>query len=458
MRVPPDTPILTTDAMRAAEADAEAAGTSLATLMDRAGAAVADMAWRIAANAPILVLVGPGNNGGDGYVAARLLGQRGANVRVAASGPPCTDLARAARAAWDGPVEALTAKTHPAPIVVDALFGVGLSRGLDDPLMTALGSLEKKAARIIAVDLPSGIDGDTGQLLSKPLRADITIALGALKPAHVLLPGADWCGQTICADLGPSIKADLRSLARGHVSAESAPATNKFRKGMVMVRSGPMTGAAGLAAGGALRAGAGYVLLTNAARAPCLAIICEADDQFATRLADPRLGAVVIGPGSVVNRELEKHIGRILAADVPAVLDAAALDIAVPELMALSVPRPIILTPHAGEFDRVFPDLTGSKIARTCEAARRTGAVVVHKGADMIIAAPDGRVSAAWPGSPWLATAGSGDVLAGACGAMLARGMEAFDAAIAACRWHIAAARRIGPALIADDLLERHDL
>lgn len=458
MRVPPDTPILTTDAMRAAEADAEAAGTSLATLMDRAGAAVADMAWRIAANAPILVLAGPGNNGGDGYVAARLLGQRGANVRVAASRPPCTDLARAARAAWDGPVEVLTAKTHPAPIVVDALFGVGLSRGLDDPLMTALGSLEKKATRIIAVDLPSGIDGDTGQILSKPPRADITIALGALKPAHVLLPGADWCGQTICADLGLSIKADLRSLARGRVSAESAPATNKFRKGMVMVRSGPMPGAAGLAAGGALRAGAGYVLLNNAARAPRLAIICEADDQFAVRLADPRLGAVVIGPGSVADRELENHIGRILAADVPAVLDAAALDIAVPELMALSVPRPIILTPHAGEFNRVFPDLTGSKIARTCEAARRTGAVVVHKGADMIIAAPDGRVSAAWPGSPWLATAGSGDVLAGACGAMLARGMAAFDAASAACRWHIAAGRRIGPALIADDLLERHDL
>lgn len=450
MTILADAPILTSTGMRAAEAACAAAGTPLAELMERAGAAVADTAWRMAVGAPILVLCGPGNNGGDGYVAARLLVERGATVRVAALAPPATALARAARTAWRGPVEALDADLAPAPLIVDALFGVGLTRPLDDGLAHLLKSLAVR--RVLAVDVPSGVEADGCADWRPPLAADVTVALGALKPAHVLLPAATRCGRVLLAGIGIDASGAMRTLP---VHADHAPgaAAHKYSRGMVLVRGGPMPGAAGLAAAAALRAGAGYAVLSGA-EAPFSAVIAEGGAGYADRLADARLGAVVVGPGYPAGADLERDVAAAVAAGKPLVLDAAAIEAALPSLRARRDAVPAILTPHEGEFARAFPGHTGSKIDRARGAAAEAGAVLVHKGADTIVAAPDGRVVAAWPGSPWLATAGTGDVLAGACGAMLARGGDAFDAAVAAVGWHIAQARRIGPGLVADDLVK----
>lgn len=448
MSVPADAPILTSAAMRAAEAACAAQGTPLSELMERAGAAVADTAWRMAAGAPVLILCGPGNNGGDGYVAARLLAGRGAAVRVAALAEPTTDLAQAARAGWSGPIEPMDAALAPAPVIVDALFGVGLSRPLADDLADTLRGFAGR--RVLAVDVPSGIGGDGGAEWMPPLPADVTLALGALKPAHVLLPTAPACGRVLLASIGIAAGAAMRTLPAAKVATPTA-AAHKFSRGMVLVFAGPMPGAAGLAAAAALRAGAGYAVLEGSARAPLAAIITESDARFGERLSDPRVGAVVIGPGFPASDALLFDVEAALDSGKPLVLDAAAIAAALPRLC--ETPGQAILTPHEGEFARTFPDLSGSKIDRARAAAVRTGAAVVYKGADTIIAAPDGRVVAAWPGSPWLATAGTGDVLAGACGAMLARGGDAFDAAVAAVGWHIAQAARIGPGLVADDLV-----
>ncbi|WP_411341870.1 NAD(P)H-hydrate dehydratase [Sphingopyxis sp. J-6] len=449
MSIPPDAPILTGAAMREAEAACAIQGTSLSELMDHAGAAVADTAWRMAAGAPILVLCGPGNNGGDGYVAAQILAERGANVRVAALTEPATKLATAARARWNGPVETLDEQTKPAPLIVDALFGVGLSRPLADSLAATLRRFA--ASRILAVDVPSGADGDGAKDWVPPLRADVTLAPGALKPAHVLLPTAAACGRVLLAPIGISANRAMRSLP-AIPPAKPRPEAHKFSRGMVLVFAGPMPGAAELTAAAALRAGAGYVVLDGSERAPFAAIVVEGEEKFGERLDDPRVGAVVIGPGFPAGDELLFDVEAALDSGKPLVLDAAAIAAALPRLS--ETPCKAILTPHEGEFARTFPQLYGSKIDRAKAAAVRTQAVVVYKGADTIIAAPDGRVVAAWPGSPWLATAGTGDVLAGACGAMLARGGDPFDAAVAAVGWHIAQAARIGPGLVADDLVK----
>lgn len=448
MPIPADAPILTSAAMREAEAACAVQGTSLSELMERAGAAVADTAWRMAAGAPVLILCGPGNNGGDGYVAARVLAERGASVRVAALAAPTTDLASAARARWSGPVEAVDDVLEPAPLIVDALFGVGVSRPIgDDP-----ASLLRRwtGRRVLAVDVPSGVDADGVHDWMPPLPADVTLAFGALKPAHLLLPTAPTCGRVRLAPIGIVAPGAMRTLPAVKAQAPAA-AAHKFTRGMTLVFAGPMPGAAGLAAAAALRAGAGYVVLEGSERAPLSAIITESDARFGERLSDARVGAVVIGPGFPASDELLFDVEAALDSGKPLVLDAAAIAAALPRLC--ETPCRAILTPHEGEFARIFPELYGSKIDRAKAAAVRTGAVVVYKGADTIIAAPDGRVAAGWPGSPWLATAGTGDVLAGACGAMLARGGDAFDAAVAAVGWHIARAKAIGPGLVADDLV-----
>ena len=448
MSVPADAPILTSAAMREAEAACAVQGTPLSELMDRAGTAVADTAWRMAAGAPILILCGPGNNGGDGYVAARLLNERGAAVRVAALADPTTDLAKTARAAWSGTVEPIDAALAAAPLIVDALFGAGLSRSLAEDLAAILRRFTGR--RILAVDVPSGVESDGAADWTPPLPADVTLALGALKPAHVLLPSAPACGRVLLAPIGIDQRSAMRTLTLAK-AATPAATSHKFSRGMVLVFAGPMPGAAGLASAAALRAGAGYVVLEGSERAPLGAIISESDARFDERLSDPRVGAVVIGPGFPAGDALLFDVEVALDSGKALVLDAAAIGAALPRLC--ETPVRAILTPHEGEFARTFPELYGSKIDRAKAAAVRTGAVVVYKGADTIIAAPDGRVVAAWPGSPWLATAGTGDVLAGACGAMLARGGDAFDAAVAAVGGHIAQATRIGPGLVADDLV-----
>lgn len=449
---PVDAPILTSSAMRAAELAMTTRGVSLAALMERAGATLADLAWRLAAGRNMLILCGPGNNGGDGYVAARLLAERGAAVRVAASSVPKTDLARGAAAAWGGPVETLSSATQSAPVLIDALFGTGLTRPLDPAVAAMLGRLATAAERSIAVDMPSGIASDSGMLLSPVPHFDVTLTFGALKPAHILLSAASYCGDLHYADIGITAETAVRTLAAFDDVMPSAT-DHKYSRGQLLVVAGAMAGAASLAATAALRAGAGHVLLNGGQSAPpTLAIVTDAL-PLAERLRDRRVGAVVLGPGCMSGKALDDQVQLAVASGKALVLDAAAIDAAMPALAAAAMVRPpAILTPHGGEFDRVFGSGGCSKLDRTLAAARNSGCVVIHKGADTIIAAPDGRMAAAWPGSPHLASAGTGDVLAGACGAMLAQGHAPFEAACRAVGWHSAAARRVGRGLIADDL------
>jgi hydroxyethylthiazole kinase-like uncharacterized protein yjeF len=442
-------PILTAAEMRAAEERAIAAGTPVEALMQRAGLGVAEAAWRFAGPLKTLVLCGPGNNGGDGYVAARYLAGRGMDVQVAALGDPKAGAAAAARAAWQGSVIPIEA-AEPAPLLIDALFGTGLTRGLDEALTVRLKSLADAARVRIAVDLPSGVDTDTGSLLSSVPPFDLTVTFATLKPAHLLQPSAARCGRVVTVDIGIETKARLVALQRPHL-VPPGPEDHKYTRGMVAVVGGAMAGAGELAALAAAHASAGYVLLLTPepSSAPPHAIVRRATDDPAEELADKRVGAVVVGPGLGRGAEAERLFAAALDSGRPLVIDGDAL-----RLLGSRTPdQPMILTPHEGEFHAMFPDLDRpSKVERARAAATRSGAVVVYKGADTVIAAPDGRAALAGEASTWLSTAGTGDVLAGAIGAMLARGLPPFEAARAGVWLHGEAARRAGRAFLADDL------
>ncbi|MFS0770972.1 NAD(P)H-hydrate dehydratase [Sphingomonas sp. 1P08PE] len=436
-------PILTAAEMRAAE---EAHG-DLAGLMERAGQGVAQAVRRLAASGEVLVLCGPGNNGGDGYVAAAALRRSDLSVRVAAGGEPRTDLARDARARWGGPVEDV-ATAAPAPVLVDALFGTGLSRPLPDEMAAALCRLADAARLRVAVDLPSGVATDDGRCLSEPPRFDLTLALGAVKPAHLLHPAAGFAGEVRVVELGLKPHAAARVLARP-VLPEPGPASHKYSRGMVAVVAGRMGGAAELAAEAALRAGAGYALHLGG-RDPRAAPHAVVRRRWsAEALDDPRIGAVVVGPGLGRDDEGRTRLDAALASGRAVVIDGDALHLLDPDALR---PAPAILTPHQGEFDALFGKGDGSRIDRARAAAVRARAVVVLKGPDTVIAAPDGQVVVAGGASAWLSTAGTGDVLAGATGAMLASGLPAFEAAAAAVWLHGRAASLCGRSFIADDL------
>lgn len=452
--VPEGAPVLTAAAMRAAEARAIAAGSSVAELMERAGTGVAEWVHRLAAGSEVLILCGPGNNGGDGYVAARVLAQRGVPVRVAALGEPKTEVAAAARAAWGGPVEVLSGETGAAPVLIDALFGTGLTRALDPALADILNALVERAGLSIAVDLPSGAETDRGGDFGARLAAfDVTLALGALKPAHLLQPVAQQCGavRLVAIGLGES-EAQVRTLARPRVAVPGADA-HKYSRGMVAVVSGPMHGASELAARAAYRAGAGYVLLlTGGLPNPPHAIVRRR--WSAVALDDKRIGAVAIGPGLGRDERAREKLDTALASDRPLVIDGDALHLL--DLAALKDrAAPVVLTPHAGEFDALFGAGAGSKIERAQDAARRANAVVVFKGADTVIAAPDGSTNVAAMGSPWLSVAGTGDVLAGAIAAMLAQRSWDLLGAVSAGVWlHGEAARILDRCFLADELAD----
>jgi len=444
-------PILTAAAMRAAEDEAIAAGTPSAELMERAGAAAAETAWRFSGGAPALVLCGPGNNGGDGYVVARLLAERGVEVSVAALAPPRTTDAAAMAARWSGPTTDL-AQAMPAPLVIDALFGTGLSRGLEPAVAARLGELVAAANFSVAIDLPSGVSTDDGALLSPVPAFDLTVTFAALKPAHRLQPAAAGCGRVIVGDIGVPAASLLREIGKPSLP-RPGPDDHKYSRGMVAVVAGAMSGAAELAAEAALRGGAGYVLLAGgdpAPRRPHAVVRREGD--AAAMLGDHRIGAIVIGPGLGRDEVADDRLDAALATGQPLVIDADALVLLGDDPSRLADAPPTILTPHEGEFARLFGDLSGSRLDRARDAASLSGAVVLLKGADTVVAAPDGRAAIAPPGSSWLATAGTGDVLAGIAGAMLARDLEPFEAACAAVWLHGAAARAAGPGLIADDL------
>lgn len=439
--------ILTAAEMRAAE---HASGVSASMLMERAGAGAAEAIWQFAGPMPTLVLCGPANNGGDGYVIARILRDRGADVRVAALSEPRTDEAFAARERWSGSVMSLEGAA-PAPMLVDALFGTGLSRGLDEVTASRLQSMASESVVNVAVDIPSGVSSDDGGLLSPIPNYDMTIALGALKPAHLLQPAAKHMGRIVTADIGVRADGTLRLVTRPGLPAPG-PEDHKYSRGYVAVIGGEMPGAAALAASAASRAGAGYVRIVGDAHlAGVPSSVVQAASDFSI-LSDPRIGAIAAGPGLGRGSEAGKLIHQLLQCDCPLILDADALFLLTPEELK-SADRTPIITPHAGEFARLFGKLEGSKVDQAREAARRSGAVVVYKGSDTVIAAPDGNAAITAPAPAWLASAGTGDVLTGIVSAMSARGMSAFEAACAGAWLHGRAAGVAGPNLIADDLL-----
>lgn len=447
-------PLLVLDAaaMRAAEQAAADAGTSLSTLMDNAGEALGRLAWRMAAGRPVRILCGPGNNGGDGYVAARWLRAHGVDVEVMALVPPASELCRAVAAAFEGKVHDADTPPQAGVLLIDALFGTGLTRPLDAGVAEWLSAHACAATSILAADLPSGIASDGGDAMSCPIHADVTLAFGALKPAHVLHPAASHCGIVRVADIGIA-----HLLLASEMSVAALPdlhspdhRSHKYSRGLVAVVAGAMPGAAELAARGAVRAGAGYVRLIGSSLPPAAPhAIVRQSWRDGEPLADQRIDALVIGPGLGGGTSAEERFKAAISTGKPLVIDADALAL----IGTGQLPQNCILTPHAGEFDRLAGEIAGSKIERTRALAARTGAVVIHKGADSVIAAPDGRVAIASAGSPWLASAGTGDVLAGIAGAMLARGLPAFEAAQAAALLHQRAAVRAGQGLIADDLV-----
>jgi hydroxyethylthiazole kinase-like uncharacterized protein yjeF len=447
-------PILTASEMRRAEQEAMALGTDASTLMDRAGCAAAEAIRLHAGPVPALVLCGPGNNGGDGYVIARALREAGVTVRVAALGEPKTPAARTARGGWSGPVEALT-EAKPAQLMVDALFGIGLSRPLDETVARKLGDLAAAARVKVAVDVPSGVSTDDGALLSPVPRFDLTVTFAAMKPCHLLEPAASSMGRIVVADIGVAAESSLTRIERPRLRTPG-PTDHKYSRGYVAVLAGEMPGAAALTAGAALRSGAGYVRLVGKggfSNLPSAIVVDEAEPEAV--LADTRIGAAAVGPGLGRGASATKLLATALAADVPLVIDADALTLAAEEGPALfrRARHTPILTPHAGEFDRLFGSLSGSKVEQARQAARASGAVVVYKGPDTVVAAPDGRAAIAESASHWLVTAGTGDVLTGAVAAMRASGLDAFEAACAGVWLHGRAATLAGPGFIADDLL-----
>jgi len=440
--------------MRAAEERAIAAGTPVELLMERAGAAAAEAIWQFTGPAPALVLCGPGNNGGDGYVIARLLAARGADVRVAALAEPATPAARAARAAWIGPVVPLT-EAAPARLLVDALFGTGLRRGLDEDVRAVLARMAAEARVRVAIDLPSGVATDDGAILSGIPAFDLTITFGALKPSHLLQPAARHMGRIVVADIGVAADSRLAQVARPQLR-RPGPDDHKYTRGLVTIVAGEMPGASILAATAAARAGAGTVRLqaANVVLGVPAAIVQNGKGQL-DRLDDPRLGAVLAGCGLPADEEGRRLFEAALASGHPLVLDAGVLQLLAEDGLErlADLPHLPILTPHEGEFAKLFGKGEGSKVERTRAAAAASKAVVVYKGPDTVVAHPDGRAAIHPSVSNWLASGGTGDVLAGIIAATRAAGMAPFEAAQAGVWLHGRAAQLAGPAFIADDLV-----
>lgn len=448
-------PIVTAAQMRAAEQALFDMGVDPYDLMERAGAAAAEIIWRAGGLRETLVLCGPGNNGGDGYVIARLLRARGMPVRVAALGESATPSGQRARDAWGGPTETF-ADALGAPQIVDALFGTGLSRPMEKAVAAKLADLVAAATHSYAIDMPSGVDSDSGALLNDVPRFGTCISFAALKPAHLLQPSASHMGRVVCVDIGVGVPDAVRQLAPPKIAVPDAQA-HKYSRGLVAVVGGVMPGASLLAAMAAARSGAGAVrrFAEDIAAVPHAIVNRRVDDPAALgeALADERINAILVGPGLGLGTAGRTWLNVALETKRSLVLDADALTL-LARGGAQGVPPGTILTPHEGEFQRLFGDLPGNKIDRALAAAGRTGAVLVYKGADTVIAAPDGRVAVAGDASRWLSTAGTGDVLAGIAAGRLAVTGDPFRAACEAVWLHGDVARRAGPAFIADDLLE----
>ncbi|RTL50388.1 MAG: NAD(P)H-hydrate dehydratase [Bradyrhizobiaceae bacterium] len=478
--------LLTTQEMQEADRMTIAGGTEGFALMLRAGRAVADAAEALSPSGPIVVVAGRGNNGGDGFVAAADLAARGREVSVILLCSRDSLKGDAARAAqeWKGEVLPCVPNSlgHPA-LIIAALFGTGLDRPIKGDAYTMIEAINASNVPVLAVDLPSGINGTTGQVMGIAVRATRTVTFFRRKTGHVLLPGRLHCGEVEVADIGikDTVLETIRPPAFENVpqlwrDAFPVPKIDghKYARGHALVVSGGMaaTGAARLAARAALRAGAGLVTLVSpgdalAVNAAALTAVMvrgvDTPKQFAKLLEDKRLNSCVIGPGAGVGARTRDLTLEILSAQRHAVLDADALTSFAdhPEQLFTAIRSAhaqIVLTPHEGEFARLFKseiaDVSLSKLERTRMAATQSGAVVLLKGPDTVVASPDGRASIAANAPPWLATAGAGDVLAGMIGGFLAQGVDAFDAASMAVWMHGEAAHQFGPGLIAEDLSE----
>ncbi|WP_454619362.1 NAD(P)H-hydrate dehydratase [Bradyrhizobium cenepequi] len=478
--------VLTTAEMERADRLTIAGGTPGFALMMSAGQAVAEAAMDLAEEGPILVVAGRGNNGGDGFVAAAELAARGREVSVILLCERDSlkgDAALAARG-WKYPVLPFNPQAIGKPaLIIDALFGAGLDRPVKGEPYEMIEAVNAHGAPVLAVDLPSGINGTTGAPMGIAVRATETVTFFRRKPAHLLLPGRVHCGRVRVADIGidPKVLDEIRP-----ATFENVPSTwqhafpvpkidgHKYSRGHVLAVSGDIaaTGASRLAARGALRAGAGLVTLASPSdaltvnAAALTAVMVRAVDnaiQFADLLNDRRLNTSVIGPGAGVGPRTRDFIHTALAAKRNLVLDADALTsfADAPERLFEAIKAadgaPVVLTPHEGEFPRLFSDISNkhpgrSKLERVRAAAERSGAVVLLKGPDTVVAAPDGRATIASNAPPWLATAGAGDVLSGIIAGLLAQGVAAFEAASIGTWMHGEAAAEAGPGLIAEDL------
>ena len=446
--------------MRAAEQAVIDGGVTIDELMERAGLAVAREVRRFAAGRPILIAAGPGNNGGDAYVAARHLAGWGLDVAVATLGTPREGAAPRMAARWEGLVQPLATAT-PRAVLVDGLFGTGISRALPADPVNRFAALQAGAELTIAIDLPSGVSADA-EPLATALHADVTVALGALKPGHLVGTGAAASGHIVLVDIGVPVTTGRSTIAPPRLE-RLAGGLQKFSRGMVAVVGGGKPGASLLAATAAMHGGAGYVTLAEErvdGTSPHALVRRTVADTgaLATMLGDERIGAVAVGPGLGRGDRAEALLDVALASPRDLVIDADALSLLGREVgtRVATDRRQVYLTPHGGEFDRLFGEGGGNKIDRTVAAAAATGATILHKGATTVIATPDGAVNVLASATPWLSTAGTGDVLAGLLAARHARRTgDPLCAANEAVWLHAVAAGLAGPAFIADDVVAR---
>jgi len=441
-------------------------GTPGVQLMEAAGSAIAREIIKRWHPCKIVILCGPGNNGGDGFVVGRILQEKGWAVRILLLGDR-ENLQGDAKAHADKcpcPLAPMSPEgVGGAELVVDALFGAGLARKIDGMPAATLRAVQDKQIPVVAVDTPSGVHGDSGAVLGLALQAQLTVTFAAAKTGHYLMPGRALCGELVVADIGiademiESLNPACRLNQPKALFPWPAVDSHKYHRGHGVIIGGQqMTGAARLAAVCARRIGAG--LITIAAQgAACMIyrqtepgnLVCN--DDLDDLLNDPRKNAVLVGPGLGIGQGRRAMVAGLMQTDKHLVLDADALSMLADHAWAKRQAE-TILTPHEGEFARLFPDLSGSKLERARQAAQISQATVLLKGPDTIIAAPDGRCAINASGTPWLATAGSGDSLSGICLGLLAQGLSGFNAACLGAWLHGKCAELVGPGLISEDI------